>query len=521
MKINRAIVSTNNNPDYYQCWPLVAKAWRNIGIEPTIAVIGDINIDHSLGTVIKFPEIDGIESSFISQVTRFLVPILFPNDVCIIGDIDMIPLSREYFNKTIESISNEDFVVYSSDAYQDCVRYPMCYLAGKGFNFSAIVNINKLDLTTYINEIKHLHSLGLGWDTDELYFTNKLINWKNTTTKKLHLLNRGWPNSIAEHRIDRIAWKININSLKSDTYIDAHLPRPLGDHTKSIKQIIIYVDSGNDGYKYKEFRKAILWDKVKSFLKKLFPTNFKIVKTINIKIINKKVIAFSLFGKDERYLKSLLTVINLYKDSLPEWVIRIYISEDCYAKNEYLNHLDIELVVMKGKNINQIYTTWRFLAYDDPNVSVVLFRDIDSVPTEREVLMIRKWEKSNKDFLIIRDHPYHNIKILAGMWGAKRSGKIKSIKKILTRERLSNYFGVDQIFLRDHIYPIIKNDSLIFDSYPRYPEESPIVMPFNNETYIGEIMTNPAFKERDRESLRAYNKQRLSLTNNTLNISGD
>jgi len=42
MRINRAIVSADSNPLYYEFWPIVAKAWRNIGPEPTAAVIGNL-----------------------------------------------------------------------------------------------------------------------------------------------------------------------------------------------------------------------------------------------------------------------------------------------------------------------------------------------------------------------------------------------------------------------------------------------------------------------------------------------
>ncbi len=267
MKLHRAIVSTNNNPDYYKCWPLVAKAWKNLGIQPTICIIGDVDIDHSLGDVINFPEIEGISSSFIAQVIRFLIPLLYPHEVSIIGDIDMIPLSRDYFNNNVSRISEEDFVVYSSDAYENVIRYPMCYLVGKGELFSEIIGINEFNETEYINIIKYLHSLNLGWDTDELFFSEKLNRWKKSNNRNVHFLKRGWTNNIANKRIDRADWSINIDLLKKDFYIDAHLPRNLTKTYKKIKPVEKYVNYGNNGALYK---KEIFEKKIVSTLLKFF-----------------------------------------------------------------------------------------------------------------------------------------------------------------------------------------------------------------------------------------------------------
>src|SRR3990172_6476994 len=85
LKITRVILSTDVNPDYYQFWPVVARAWREIiGIKPTLVFINgpNVEINKQLGDVIQFEPIEGISTSFQAQTIRLLIPALYPDDVC-------------------------------------------------------------------------------------------------------------------------------------------------------------------------------------------------------------------------------------------------------------------------------------------------------------------------------------------------------------------------------------------------------------------------------------------------------
>ena len=77
--IDRAIVSSDSNPDYLDFWPIVAKAWNKLGIRPTLALIADksVQVDESLGDVIRFEPIKGVSNALYAQTIRLLLPILF------------------------------------------------------------------------------------------------------------------------------------------------------------------------------------------------------------------------------------------------------------------------------------------------------------------------------------------------------------------------------------------------------------------------------------------------------------
>src|SRR3990167_8708329 len=103
-KLDRVILSTDNNPTYKDNWPIVAKAWKElVGLKPTLAFISneENEIDETLGDVIRFKPIKGVPNDFYAQVIRLLLPAFFKDDYCIISDIDMLPLDANYFLKSV------------------------------------------------------------------------------------------------------------------------------------------------------------------------------------------------------------------------------------------------------------------------------------------------------------------------------------------------------------------------------------------------------------------------------------
>ena len=60
--------------------------------------------------------IEDIDQTFAAQNIRLLAPALFKDEVCIISDIDNMPLSQDYFQKNIELIENDKFVIFRPES---------------------------------------------------------------------------------------------------------------------------------------------------------------------------------------------------------------------------------------------------------------------------------------------------------------------------------------------------------------------------------------------------------------------
>jgi hypothetical protein len=177
-----------------------------------------------------------------------------------------------------------------------------------------------------------------------------------------------------------------------------------------------------------------------------------------------KVIAFSLWGENPKYTVGAVKNASIARELFPDWVCRFYIGEDVpkYTIKE-LCSLDAECALMNGSGWNGMF--WRFLAADSHDV--MISRDTDSRLGYREKAAIDEWLASDKDFHIMRDHPYHKTEILGGMWGV-RNGILKGIKDMIrdyNKGSFDDKYQVDQNFLREVIYPMVKDKAMVHDEF--------------------------------------------------------
>ena len=221
MELQRAIMGVSDSEEYLGFWPVAARAWRTIvGIEPTIAVIGEAHLDESLGTVIRFPQIQGVSIALHSQVIRLLLPALFPEDVCITTDIDILPLSRSYFRSITRGQEADRFVVCRDGAYRiEEQKYPMCYVAARGSTFAEIFGIERRGQIE--ERVREWNALDHGWSTDELVLFSRVQKWSHRRGERLVRLGH-----TTRRRLDRSHWRFRILRAWLGLYVDAHLPRP-------------------------------------------------------------------------------------------------------------------------------------------------------------------------------------------------------------------------------------------------------------------------------------------------------
>ena len=177
----------------------------------------------------------------------------------------------------------------------------------------------------------------------------------------------------------------------------------------------------------------------------------------------KNVIAYSLWGDHPMYWIGALKNIEQAKNYFPGWICRFYIDKNC--KQELIDTIvgdNVELVLVDSKDsFDGMF--WRFWAAADPDVNIFLSRDCDARLSSRESVAVNEWLVSDKNFHIMRDHPYHTVPILGGMWGC-RGGILRSDKiNILNLINNWSHFtikGCDQDFLGQVIYPMVKDTTM-------------------------------------------------------------
>jgi hypothetical protein len=246
MKIDRVILGCDTHPDYLPFWNLSSKAWSTIvGIKPTLVLIADEIPDHldtTYGEIHLLKPIDGIPTARQAQIVRFFFPSEFPDETCLTSDIDMFPLSREYFSMLPVNVDPDHLAVYSADStlpgHPNHPSFAVGYNAAKGRVFEEIVQGN---MSNFEDKLRDWVSHGHEWFTDEIMFYKSWSSWPDNL-ERTAFFRRGYnisPDPTHINRIDRSNnCSFNSELLKKGFYYDFHMPRPYSQHRGKIHEIV-------------------------------------------------------------------------------------------------------------------------------------------------------------------------------------------------------------------------------------------------------------------------------------------
>jgi len=228
--------------------------------------------------------------------------------------------------------------------------------------------------------------------------------------------------------------------------------------------------------------------------------------------VNNKIISYSLYGNNQRYTVPLLEnskiALNLYSG----WTIYVY--HDHTVNKSFLDRLRqngvVTINIEQTNHGNLPPKMWRFLPVKNLSIDCVIFRDADSLLTQREQDLVMKWMKSDKSVHIIRDHPLHVAPILAGMFGIKHNS-FKILSKLMDEKRPNikqRPIDYDQVFLADYLYPRIIKMALIHVSFFKYWNEQAIkIEPVSDGyNYIGSVEIGDELKSEEEKNILLKSK---------------
>lgn len=244
----------------------------------------------------------------------------------------------------------------------------------------------------------------------------------------------------------------------------------------------------------------------------------------------KGAVSYSLFGFDRgrqhncfdhlSYVRGLHICIRLNRLLYPDWDIVLNIDSASYNSpykpifdwHEGQGWLKINLCPDGEKLCKAML--WRLkavFAYEHPEWTYthVICRDLDSIPTYREVQMVRQWIEEDKAMHCITDSVSHTIPMMGGMVGF-RPGYVNDLMKITNKpdqawDRLLamapdiNYSvkGSDQDFMNRVMYP-----KLCTNATEHFIKGRPHDLIEGNGRHYSvpdkAIGINPAFQETDR-----------------------
>lgn len=232
MNIDYVVIASDNNPVYRDFYEPVSKMWNHFGYKTLMLEICDEDselFETEYGLYQKFKSVEGVDSGLQSQIVRLFANKLLPDSNLLMSDIDMFPLSIEYFEKNAKLATEEQVLIYTGQPYKQNPYYAMCYILSKGSVISEYLGI---DNESYEEYVKRLHTdYKCAWNTDENFLYDSLEKCDD----KVILRDR---TNLLGTRVYRPRFVYTEEQVKSGHFIDCHSLRPYQDHKAEIDKLM-------------------------------------------------------------------------------------------------------------------------------------------------------------------------------------------------------------------------------------------------------------------------------------------
>jgi len=209
--------------------------------------------------------------------------------------------------------------------------------------------------------------------------------------------------------------------------------------------------------------------------------------------MERRVISFSLWGDNPKYVIGAIRNAELAKQIYPGWICVFYI--------DYNTVPTIELQFLNAKTNTEILTMpkemngWkgmfaRFLQINNEKNQCTIIRDCDSRLSEREAAAVKEWLDGPSLVHSMGDHPYHfnpSQALMGGMFGMKKHACPEM--KTLIDQFVNQYpdaWQCDQDFLKDNIWPLVNHKVLACSDI--HPNCKPFPTPRINDDFVGAII---------------------------------
>ena len=201
-----------------------------------------------------------------------------------------------------------------------------------------------------------------------------------------------------------------------------------------------------------------------------------------------RILSFCLYGNNPLYLHGAISNAHSAGQWYPDWHSWFYVGASVPQDiRTQLEAAGARVINVDGPE-TALTTLWRFRPVLDQDVRAIMVRDCDSRFGKREREAVAEWLEGGEPFHIMRDHPAHRTPILAGLWGAIGPG-LDIVRNALAQDALTDVRGVDQHFLAQHVYPVVKKSACIHDAYFCYEWHSrPFPSPREGCAFVGEII---------------------------------
>lgn len=241
MKITQVFLSVNDDWRYVEFVEPVVAQWHRVipGVRVALLWCDHFLPPHSWKSIpgldvvhvaVNVPDLVNIPTAIIALWARYFFASLIssPGDVSIISDVDMFPLSADYFVNQLLFVPDDAYVHLHANvpAYG---RVPSCYHVASAENFRVVLGLEKGSWTESMLKVWASRKQADGWFCDEDFASARM----RESHRKFYLPPR-------RHQFDRIDRDLNYDAemLSLGAYYDLHAPRPYHEHATKIQSIL-------------------------------------------------------------------------------------------------------------------------------------------------------------------------------------------------------------------------------------------------------------------------------------------
>jgi len=251
---NRIILSTDDNDMYRSFWPIVAKAWKKLfDVKVSLAYVTNspkpelLKKMREYGDVFVYTPVKDVPVGNQAKMARFfLAAEEYPDEVCMVNDIDTAPLNRDYFIRVLEDRRADHLLAVGAELYVGTPhegKFPIGEITAEGDVFKRIVNPKGLDFDKYINSFKKISEYDHKEDISvpSSVFSDESLLRVLISRSNVPVIHTPRNVNIAEDWIDRSWWRVDEVKLQSGGYVLVNFLRPLKNYFNEIYPVISYI----------------------------------------------------------------------------------------------------------------------------------------------------------------------------------------------------------------------------------------------------------------------------------------
>ncbi len=244
---DRVVVSTD---EYFKNFvPIVCQSWRKYFPEAKIdvAFVTERNyqdpvvdkIARLVDSVKIFSPISNVPTKNAAKMSRFIYASEMGSQVCMIEDVDTIPLQRDFFKDRTSLRQPTKMLAVGQEVYaggEHSDSFPISTMTAEGFVYKNFFNSRNLSWEQLFAFWKQFDPTIMSEDFSDEKLIAKLRG-------KFHLpvQNVERDVEIREQWIDRSWWHVDAEKLWREEYVCCNFKRPFEAHLEEVKDIVPFI----------------------------------------------------------------------------------------------------------------------------------------------------------------------------------------------------------------------------------------------------------------------------------------